>query len=368
MAREHEKILVIARPSIGDVLMTTPLIRALRGRWPRARLDVLLYAGQEGILDGNPDVDAVIPVRKHPSFAEYRAQLRRMGRHYDLGVSVSSSDRALLYLLACARTRVSVVPPRGAWKRWICAHWLEAEPVGTHTLAQNDRLGRLVGVEPGHAVVAPRSADAADVLARVLGDAWERRPYAVLHLTPGHPYKRWRLDGWRDLALALRARGLRVVLTGGDGAEEREYLDDARSLLPADVESVAGRLRLGDLTLLLERGALFAGPDTVATHLAAGVGAPTVAVFGPTNPLKWAPWPHGHRGLQPPFWKKGSQRVRNVFLVQGPGGCVPCQQLGCERQRASRADCLDALPSSAVVAAALEMLASAARGAQASST
>jgi heptosyltransferase III len=368
MARDYEKILVLARPSIGDVLMTTPLIRALRARWPGARLDVLLYAGQEGILEGNPDVSAVIPVRKHPTASEYRAQLRRMGRHYDLGVSVSSSDRALLYLLACARTRVSVVPARGAWKRWICAYWLEADPVGAHTLAQNERLGRLVGVEPGYAVVPPRSADADGALARVLGADWARVPYAVLHLTPGHPYKRWRLDGWRDLALALRARGLRIVLTGGDGAEERAYLDDASRMLPEGVDSAAGRLRLGEMTLLLERCALYAGPDTVATHLAAGVGAPTVAVFGPTSPLKWAPWPRGHTGPQAPFWKKGSQRERNVYLVQGPGDCVPCQQQGCELHRASRADCLDALPSAAVIRAAIEMLATDGPAAQASST
>lgn len=367
MAREYENILVLARPSIGDVLMTTPLIRALRTRWPRARLDVLLYAGQEGILEGNPDVSDVIPVRKHPTAAEYREQLRRMGLRYDLGISVSSSDRAHLYLLACARTRVSVVPERGAWKRWICRHWLLADPVGTHTLTQNDRLGRLVGVEPGHAIVPPRTPDAAQVLARVLGAEWSHTPYAVLHLTPGHPYKRWRLDGWRDLARTLRERGLRIVLTGGDGAEERAYLDDALRMLPEAVDA-AGRLRLGDMTLLLERCALYAGPDTVTTHLAAGIGTPTVAVFGPTSPLKWAPWPHGHEGPHAPFWKKGSQRVRNVYLVQGPGECVPCQRQGCELHRASRADCLDALPSAVVVGAALEMLEAGPAVAQASST
>ena len=109
------------------------------------------------------------------------------------------------------------------------------------------------------------------------------------------------------------------------------------------MHDVAGRLRLADLVALLERCALYAGPDTVATHLAAGVGAPTLALFGPTNPLVWAPWPGAYAGPVPPFWKKGTQRTRNVVLVQGPGACVPCQQLGCERHRLSRSDCLDQL-------------------------
>ena len=168
----------------------------------------------------------------------------------------------------------------------------------------------------------------------------------------------------------LQARGLAVVLTGGAGAEERSYLDAAAAALPAGVHSVAGRLRLGHLSLLLEHCALYAGPDTVSTHLAAAVGAPTVAIFGPTNPLKWAPWPRDYAGPQPPFARIGTQRAGNVFLVQGPGKCVPCQAQGCERHRWSRSDCLDQLEGMAVIAASEQMLdhGGARAAAQASST
>jgi heptosyltransferase-3 len=360
MARDYAKILVLARPSIGDVLLSTPLISALRARWPAAALDVLVYAGQEGILEGNPDVDEVLTSTKHPRAREYAAQLRRIGRHYDLGLSVSTSDRAVWYLVATARERISLVPAtsswRNAWKRWVCTRTLAADPWGTHTLEQNNRLGRLAGVEPGYEVVPPRCADADGVLAQVLPGVWKREAYAVLHLTPGHPFKRWTLEGWRQLAAWLGARGLRIVLTGGDGVEERAYLEAARRVLPVDALDVAGRLRLGDLTLLLEQSVIYVGPDTVATHLAAAVGAPTLAIFGPTNPLKWAPWPQGYAGPAPPFRMKGTQRTRNVVLVQGPGACVPCQQLGCERHRASRSDCLDGLAPDVVIAAADALL------------
>src|SRR6185295_1121557 len=122
MARTYDRILVIARPSIGDVLLATPLIRALHERWPQAPLDALIYAGQEEVLEGNPDVRTVITTPKHPTAREHAAQLRRMGRRYGLGVSVSTSDRALLSLLAYAHDRYSVVPApdergrrRGGW-------------------------------------------------------------------------------------------------------------------------------------------------------------------------------------------------------------------------------------------------------------
>ena len=365
MARDYEKILVLARPSIGDVLLSTPLIHALRTRWPAAELDVLIYAGQREILEGNRDINEVIETGKHPSFEEYRAQLRRMGRHYDLGVSVSASDRALWYLLACARDRYSVIPDptaqpawRSAWKSWICRATLPADATGTHTLVQNHRLGELIDLTPAYDVVVPRCPDAEQVLARALPEVWGRKPYAVLHLVPGLPFKRWRLDGWIALARWLDARDVAIVLTGGDGAAERAYLDTAVVGMPPGVHRVAGKLRLGDLSLLLERCVLYVGPDTVTTHMSAAIGTPTVAIFGPTSPLIWAPWPRGHDGPLPPFHRKGTQRLRNVFLVQGPGGCVPCQQQGCERHPASRSDCLDQLDPGVVIGAAEQMLSS----------
>ena len=361
MARTYDRILVLARPSIGDVLLATSLIHALRARWPASQLDVLVYAGQEGVLEGNADVHEVIATRKHPSAREHAMQLRRMGRRYGLGVSVSTSDRALLSLLAFARDRYSVVPARGAhrsaaWKRWICRASVDADPVGRHTLETNHRLGLLAGVTPGYDVRLPRRAESAQVLASALPGIWMRAPYAVLHLTPGHPFKRWRLDGWVALARWLQSEGVEVVLTGGDGPEERAYLESAVRVLPIGVRNVAGRLRLADITALLEHCALYVGPDTLTTHMAAAIGAPTVAIYGPTNPLVWAPWPRGHAGPAPPFWKKGTQRTGNVLLVQGPGGCVPCQQQGCERHRASRSDCLDELEPGRVIAAASAML------------
>jgi lipopolysaccharide heptosyltransferase III len=375
MARDDAKILVLARPSIGDVLLATPLLRALRRRWPSATLDVLIYSGQEQVLEGNPDIDRVFASGKHPTLAQYRAQRAQMGRRYDLGLSVSASDRSLFYMLVCARERYSVVPVPGvrapwrdAWKRWICRASLPANVSGRHTLEQNRLLGELAGVEPDFRIVPPRRADSEQTLGAALPALWRRAPFAVLHLTPGHPFKRWHLDGWSALARWLRARGLQVVLTGGDGAEERAYLDAARRVLPGDVHDIAGRLRLADLALLLEHCALYAGPDTVATHLAAGLGTPTIAIFGPSHPLVWAPWPAGHDGPAPPFWKKGTQHVRNVFLVQGPGACVPCQQLGCERHRNSRSDCLDALDAGVVIAAAEALLSAPVASDQASST
>jgi heptosyltransferase-3 len=91
------------------------------------------------------------------------------------------------------------------------------------------------------------------------------------------------------------------------------------------------------------------------THLAAATGIPTFALYGPTNPLKWAPWPYGYAEDKTPFAKKGIQQVGNVVLIQSADECVPCHQEGCEQHRQSSSDCLETL-NSAVIIDAIESM------------
>jgi heptosyltransferase-3 len=107
---------------------------------------------------------------------------------------------------------------------------------------------------------------------------------------------------------------------------------------------------------LLTRARIYVGPDTSVTHLAAASGCPTVALYGPTDPRLWGPWPTG--GLVEPWAPAGTiQRRRNVWLVQNPLPCLPCQQEGCERRLDSHAQCLDELTPLQVMRAADDALA-----------
>jgi heptosyltransferase-3 len=162
-------------------------------------------------------------------------------------------------------------------------------------------------------------------------------------------YKRWTADGWRALATHLQARGLTVVATGGTSAEERAYLDAVWGPLPAVVRR-DGDLSWPQLAQLLSHAQLFAGPDTSVTHLAAAAGCPTVALFGPTDPRLWGPVPA--EGLDPMWEATGTvQRRKNVWLVQHPLACLPCQSEGCERHVGSFSRCLDELQPTHVLRA-----------------
>jgi heptosyltransferase-3 len=100
----------------------------------------------------------------------------------------------------------------------------------------------------------------------------------------------------------------------------------------------------------LAKARIYIGPDTSVTHLAAAAGCPTVALYGPTDPRLWGPWPVG--GLDT-MWEAagGIQQRGNVWLVQNALPCTPCQLEGCERRPDSGSQCLVELSPQRVIAA-----------------
>jgi heptosyltransferase-3 len=178
------------------------------------------------------------------------------------------------------------------------------------------------------------------------------RPYVVIHAAPMFRYKRWTEEGWRGLATAIASRGLAIVATTGPGEAERRYLDQvwehATDVLRVDP------LGWGQLAGLIAGAQLYVGPDTSVTHLAAATGTATIALYGPTDPRLWGPWPA--RGLDRLWDAAGPVQHRgNVWLIQNPPACpwsiLPCQQEGCERRLDSYSRCLDELTVSQVLSA-----------------
>ena len=347
-------ILVVSLRFIGDVLLTTPLIRSLRTAYPRAAIDALVFAGAEGVLEGNADLREIITTERGAE----RALWRRLWRNYDLAVVAETADRPHLCGLIAARRRVGLLPPeRGKawWKRWSLAHGV-VSPRDLARPAAYRRLADAMGIAWQPAMVAPTAQTPAIAWRDVLGFDVERERYAVLHLAPRFRYKRWNTPGWHALMAWLHAEGLRIVITGGPGEDERAYVREVLAGVTVPVVDVCGRLRFAQTADLLRRAALFVGPDTATTHLAAACATPTVALFGPTDPRLWGPLPQS--GLEKPYEQVLALQARgNVALLQEPTlPCVPCQEEGCEKHRESRADCLDRMSANRVIDAAAAAL------------
>lgn len=347
---DPQRILVVATQRLGDVLLATPLMRSLRRAWPRAHIAALVFADTAAVLAANADLDAVLTVARRPGAREHLRLLRSLWRHYDLAFSTGSGDRPTLYACIAGRRRVGMVGAERKhwWKRRLLTAWQPFDDLGTHTVVMNLRLADLAGVDRAYEVVAGWSGEDAAHVRRAIPEP----RYAVLHVHPMFVYKAWHAAGWAALGRWIDERGLRIVLTGSAAAEELAEIERLLPALPAGTRNVAGQLSLAQSACLLSAAELYVGPDTVITHAAAALGTPTVALFGPSNPVKWGPWPKGCRADPSPYRLRGSQRVGNVFLVQGEGDCVPCMQEGCDRHIRSLSACLQQLPAARVIAAA----------------
>lgn len=360
--RPPRTILVVCTRRIGDVLLTTPLVRSLKDRWPAAQIDMLVFRGTEGVLENNPDIRRVITVAQRARIGERFADAARIWRRYDLACAAISSDRARFYGWFAGRKRIGLLArERVTWfNRWMLDRHV-IDDGDLHTVNSVLSLARAIGITPVPHVVPPAVGSDAAAVARYEqrfdgADELLGRPYVVLHPYPMFAYKLWHVDGWVELATWLHAQGFAVALSGGPAAAEREYAEHIAARLPGFVLNRVGQLSLAECAEMIRRARLYVGPDTSATHIAAATGTPTLALFGPSDPVRWGPLPAAWAVTVNPWQRKGTARQGNVYLLQGEGNCVPCLKEGCEQHVESSSECLTTLSATRVIRAAGELL------------
>ena len=335
------RILVVVTLRIGDVLLSTPLIRSLHLAWPQAEIDVLVFEHTEGVLLRNPDIHHVITVPARPGFWEHLRLIFSLFHRYDLSLTPQMGDRPTLYTWAAGKIRIGMQDgsKKNRWKQHLLTRWAVYDHLGTHTVLSNLKLADVVGIERNYeVVVAWNSSDENKVIkAMPLNVLTEN--FAVLHMSPKFPYKMWHRAGWIELAHWLDERGIRSVLTGSCAPDEMNYVEEIFCSMPSGTVNMAGKFSLAESAFLISRAKCFIGPDTAVTHIAAALGTVTIALFGPSNPVKWGPWPKGYGENRNPYIMRGTQCVGNVVLLQGGEDCVPCLEEGCERNIASLSDC-----------------------------
>jgi len=354
------RILVAVPLRIGDVLLTTPVIRSMRVAWPEAEIDVLVFENTEGVLQRNPDIHRLITVPARPKFWAHLRLILSLLRRYDLALTTQLGDRPTLYAWIAGKTRIGMQDgsSKERWKQHLLTRWAFFDRVNTHTVLTNLGLVDLLGIKRSHEIIVAWASSDEKSVAGLLPFDMGREPFAVLHMSPKFAYKMWHRDGWIELARWLEKKGIRSVLTGSGAADEMEYVEQIFRSMPSGTVNMAGKLSLAESTFLISCAKCYVGPDTALTHMAAALGTPTVALFGPSNPVKWGPWPKGYAEDRNPYQMHGTQRVNNVVLLQGEAkaGCVPCLEEGCKRHNDSLSDCLQSLPAAGVIDALRELM------------
>lgn len=336
-----QRILVITMRFLGDTLLSTPLINSLKQAWPEAQIDVLIYRNNAAILEGNPAISNLITTVHKPDKKAYKILFKQIFRRYDLSVCTQTGDRPSLYAFLAAPVRIGFVPQRqqkGWFKRYLFQRWLEFDTDKTHTVLELLKLCQLLPIKAFYDLTPPVCDDNSALKQFEISNH-----YVVMHIMPQWRYKQWTEKGWIEVAKYLTEQGLQIVLSGSPAQTEIEYLTEIQKKMPNNTLNLAGKLSLAQLAKMIESAQLFIGPDTGITHLASATGVKTIALFGPSDPVKWTPWPKGYYSDIPPFKTKGNQHVNNVYLIQGQQDCVPCYLEGCERHQQSYSKCLDTM-------------------------
>lgn len=334
--------LVIALRRIGDVLLTTPLIHSIRSAHPDARIDALVFKGTGSILAGNPDLNTVHEIPHKLTFSGYRDFWQEHGRRYQWAISTQSGDRPTLLALLAGKQHLAPLTGENSkdwWRKHFLTRSIAPSDPGSHVVQRYLALGKALAIPPEAQLVAP--AAPAFAVSETLGFDPAKQPFVVCHPMPMFTYKRWPDAQWRKLIERLLEAGFRVAISGGPGAEERAAIDGILGNLAGKVSNLAGRLSFAELAEVLKQATGYYGTDTSVTHLAAATGIPVTAIFGPTDPSIWGPWPAGFNGEQTPWQTRGPlQQVNNITIIQDSLPCVPCQLEGCDRHIHSHSQCL----------------------------
>lgn len=347
------RILVVTMRYLGDTLLVTPLLNSLKKAYPEASCDVLLYKNTAAMLAGNPSVSNLITTVTKPGWQEHIKLCKSIFRRYDLAISTQTGDRPTLYTFLAAPVRIGFVPQKsqtGWFKRYLFTRWLEFDTEKTHTVLELLKFCQLLEIAPDYQLTPPQVVNEDFKVS----DFFSSDNYVVLHPMPQWRYKQWTPEGWAAIADYCQQQGLKIVISGSPAFAELDYI--AKLQLPEDTVNLAGKLSLAQLAQVIKGAKLFIGCDTGTTHLAAATGVATVALFGPSDPVKWTPWPVDYHGDEPPFVTHGSQHVNNVYLIQGQKDCVPCYFEGCERHRESYSACLDAITPEQVQAVIADII------------
>jgi ADP-heptose:LPS heptosyltransferase len=296
---DSPKILAIQFKYFGDAVMLTPALRAIRGRFPKGALHVLVPEEIAPIFNHLPWLDRVwaMPRRRgRARFSQSWPVIRALRRErFDRSVDFAGNDRgAILSLLAGARERLGLVGPGGFFGRRFCYH----RRVSPAPLTQHESL-RLAHVLSAWNITPPSllepeiRADPAleEVSARLLPERT-----VLCHIASSQPKKEWPVRHWAAFYQMAVAAGWRLAFTTATGSREQALMAELKKLAPpAPILPVVPELNR--FLALLKRAEVFISGDTGPLHFAAGLGVPTIALFGPTSAAQWAPHGRCHRVL-----------------------------------------------------------------------
>jgi heptosyltransferase-3 len=284
-------LLIIKLRYIGDVLLATPTVRAIKAARPDVRVTMMVNRGTEDVLSGNTDMDEIVILDKGSLAAQWRfiAGLRR--RRFDTVIDLTDGDRsAFLSWISGAPVRIGFNDEH-RWRGRCYTQVIQPVPGMRHRIDRDLEVLKPINIQAGsndlQLWLTPEEEDSADQLLDQLG---VQRSQSIVMLQPGARYwfKAWPPERFAELADRLMSQyGCQVLIGGSDQdidlAQQIQQMAKSRPII------MAGRTTIKQFAAIAKKSALFVGSDSGAMHIASAVSTPVVALFGPSSPREWGP-------------------------------------------------------------------------------
>lgn len=330
---DHPTIAVVKIGDLGDVLLVTPLLDALRARYSDARIVAVVRPIGREVLSGHPAVDRIVDVPAGRSACSVVSVLRsavamRRERVDALVIAhhltLPSGGRNHRWLASAVRAPViaGLDNGRGSFlTHRALDHGFGTFPEWRYWLKVGQLLGAPASGQPYIAVPASARAAALEMLAPMAG-----RSIVAIHPVVGAygPGRAWPVDRFAALAALLEQEGHGIVLVGGNDARQAVRLIADSRTNPLDL---TGKTTVAQLAAVLALAALTIGADSGVVHLAATLERPTIALFGPSNHRAWAPFGAAD-GTFSPSNPSGEPSASRVRVLRSGIPCSPCFYIG----------------------------------------
>ena len=329
------RILIVRLSAIGDVIHGMPVLNALRIHWPGAMIAWLAEGHCGDLLEGHPALDELIRVPrkwlKSPSeVRRIRRELRQ--RKFDIAIDLQGLTKsAIAASLSGARRRIGYGGIDGRELSRLLNNCL-VEPTATHVVDRNlDLLKPLGIVKPKPEFLLPILPDAREKTVAFLGECGLQQRFAVINPGAGWPSKLWPVERYAEVARHLgQHRSLPSVVVWAGNQEL--HLAEQIVRESSGHATLAPPTTLGELAALNRQASLFVGSDTGPLHMAAALGTPTVALFGPVPHERNGPYGDRHIALQKSRLEGGSRLRRNatnetMLAIESKDVCAACDKL-----------------------------------------
>jgi heptosyltransferase III len=283
--------LIIKLRYIGDVLLATPTLRAIKAARPEVRVTMMVNRGTEDVLSGNPDVDDIMILDKGSFAAQWQLIVRLRRRRLDTVIDLTDSDRsAFLSWASGAPVRIGFNDEH-RWRGRCYTEVVQPVPGVRHRIDRDLEALKPVNIPAGsenpRLWLTEEEKKSADQLLDQLGI---QRSQSMVILQPGARYwfKAWPPERFAELADRLTTNYHCQVLIGGS-QQDVDLGQQIRHMAKSTPTIMAGRTTIKQFMAIAKQSALFVGSDSGAMHIATAVDTPVVALFGPSDPREWGP-------------------------------------------------------------------------------